>query len=181
MENKAITPIQQFSILRHEFPGSTGSVHCGTMTWFGEFTPSALSDTYRLKITYTLGWTPKAYIVSPKPLPLAEGTKRLPHTYNYSNGKQQLCLFLPKAEPLFIGQCNGCIIMRYGYLQENGWAEDMAIGMQRNKKIILLEQLNRATLHSPTSLFLGAIPVGKFTVGTTATYTNASPAASREE
>jgi len=97
MENKAITPIQQFSILRHEFPESTGSVHCSTMTWFGEFTPSALSDTYRLKITYTLGRTPKAYIVSPKPLPLAEGTKRLPHTYNYSNGKQQLCLFLPKA------------------------------------------------------------------------------------
>jgi hypothetical protein len=30
--------------------------------------------------------------------------------------------------------------MRYGYLLENGWAEDMAIGMQRNKKIISLEE-----------------------------------------
>ena len=97
MENKTITPIQQFNILRHEFPESTGSVHCGTMRWFGEFTPSALSDTYKLKITYKLGQTPKVYIVSPKPLPLAEGVKRLPHTYNYSNGKQQLCLFFPKA------------------------------------------------------------------------------------
>lgn len=67
------------------------------MTWFGEFMPSALSDTYRLKITYTTGKPPKVYIVSPKPLPLAEGAKRLPHTYSYSNGKQQLCLFLPKA------------------------------------------------------------------------------------
>jgi hypothetical protein len=65
------------------------------MTWFGEFTPSALSDTYKLKITYKLGQAPKAYIVSPKPLQLAEGAKRLPHTYNYSNGKQQLCLYLP--------------------------------------------------------------------------------------
>ena len=65
------------------------------MTWFGNFTPSALSETYRLKITYTLGQAPKAYIVSPKPLPLAEGAKRLPHTYKYSNGKQQLCLYLP--------------------------------------------------------------------------------------
>lgn len=97
MGNKAITAIQQFNILRHEFPESSGSVRCGTMTWFGEFMPSALSDTYRLKITYTLGKLPKVYIVSPKPLPLAEGAKRLPHTYNYSNGKQQLCLFLPKA------------------------------------------------------------------------------------
>lgn len=65
------------------------------MTWFGEFKPSALSDTYKLKITYKLGQAPKAYIVSPKPLQLAEGAKRLPHTYNYSNGKQQLCLYLP--------------------------------------------------------------------------------------
>lgn len=78
MENKAITPIQQFSILRHEFPESTGSVHCGTMTWFGEFMPSALSDTYKLKIIYKHGQSPKAYIASPKPLTLAEGAKRLP-------------------------------------------------------------------------------------------------------
>ena len=97
MGNKAITAIQQYNILRHEFPESSGSVRCGTMTWFGEFMPSALSDTYRLKITYTIGKPPKVYIVSPKPLPLAEGAKRLPHTYSYSNGKQQLCLFLPKA------------------------------------------------------------------------------------
>ena len=96
MANKAITPIQQFSVLKHEFPKSSGSVYCGTMNWSGEFTPSALSDTYRLKTTYTQGQAPKAYIVSPKPLPLAEGANRLPHTYCYNNGKQQLCLFLPK-------------------------------------------------------------------------------------
>ena len=95
MEIKAITPIQQFGILRHEFPESSGTIQCGTMTWFGEFTPSALSDTYKLKITYKLGQAPKAFIISPKPLQLAEGAKRLPHTYNYSNGKQQLCLYLP--------------------------------------------------------------------------------------
>lgn len=95
MENKAITPIQQFGILRHEFPESSGTIQCGTMTWFGEFTPSALSDTYKLKITFKLGQAPKAFIISPKPLQLAEGAKRLPHTYNYSNGKQQLCLYLP--------------------------------------------------------------------------------------
>ncbi len=95
MESKAITPIRQFNLLKHEFPGSSGSVYCGTMTWFGEFTPSALSNTYRLKISYTLGAAPKVFIVSPKPLPLAEGAKRLPHTYIFKDGKQQLCLYLP--------------------------------------------------------------------------------------
>ena len=95
MENKTLTSIQQFCILKHEFPESSGTIQCGTMTWFGEFTPSALSDTYKLKITYKLGQAPKAYIVSPKPLQLAEGAKRLPHTYSYGNGKQQLCLYLP--------------------------------------------------------------------------------------
>lgn len=50
MGNKAITAIQQYNILRHEFPESSGSVRCGTMTWFGEFMPSALSDTYRPQI-----------------------------------------------------------------------------------------------------------------------------------
>ena len=80
MGNKAITAIQQYNILRHEFPESSGSVRCGTMTWFGEFMPSALSDTYRRKITYTTGKPPKVYIVSAKPLPVAEGANRLPHT-----------------------------------------------------------------------------------------------------
>lgn len=92
-----MTPIQQYNILRHEYPESTGSYGIGSMIWQGNFTPSALSDTYRLKIIYRMGEQPKVFIDSPKPLPLAKGSTRLPHTYNYSNGKQQLCLFLPGA------------------------------------------------------------------------------------
>lgn len=95
--NNSVTPAKQLGLLKHEFPESSGSLHCGAMTWYGNFTPSPLSDTYRLKITYALGKSPKAYIVSPKPLPLADGAKRLPHVYNYSSGKQQLCLYLPGA------------------------------------------------------------------------------------
>ncbi|WP_455586458.1 hypothetical protein [Bacteroides sp.] len=94
---RPFTPIQQLGLLKHEFPLSIGSVERGTMVWKCEFTPSVLSDTYMLKIVFSAGNFPRTYIVSPKPLPLAEGAKRLPHTYNYSNGKQQLCLFLPSA------------------------------------------------------------------------------------
>lgn len=95
MENRGLTPIQQFNILKRVFPTSSGSVQCGTMTWFGEFTPSELSDTYKLKVVYTLGLAPKVYIVSPMPLQMADGAKRLPHTYKNKEGKQQLCLYLP--------------------------------------------------------------------------------------
>lgn len=95
VRNKKITPIQQLNILKHEFPLSKGKVSNGTMVWLGSFQPSALSDTYNLKIVYNLGSNPKAYIDSPKPLRLATGAKILPHTFNYHDGKQRLCLYLP--------------------------------------------------------------------------------------
>lgn len=64
--------------------------------------PSPLSDSYKLRIRCKLTkssttYNPKVYIDSPNPLPLAAGAERLPHTYSYSAGKQQLCLYLPKA------------------------------------------------------------------------------------
>lgn len=92
---KSLTPIQQLGLLKHEFPASTGSVRNGCMIWSGDFQPSSLSETYKLRVVYLQGKYPKAYIDSPKPLKLAEGAKILPHTYNYHNGKQQICLFLP--------------------------------------------------------------------------------------
>lgn len=45
----------------------------------------------RDKIVYTLGQSPKVYVVSPKPLALADGAQRLPHVYDHV--KQQLCLY----------------------------------------------------------------------------------------
>ena len=98
VNKRTFTPIQQLGLLKHEFPSSKGSVTRGTMVWRYEFTPSALSDTYKLKIVYNANKYPKAYIESPKPLQLAEGAKQLPHTYDFSNGKQQLCLFWPAAD-----------------------------------------------------------------------------------
>ena len=91
------TPIQQYNMLIREFPLSKGQVRCGKLVWHGDFKPSPLSNTYRLKITYNEGGLPKAFIQSPKPLPLPEGADTLPHVYNYCDGKQQLCLFLPQS------------------------------------------------------------------------------------
>lgn len=93
----SLSPAKQLGMLLHEFPSSDGYTCRGTLVWKGEFSPTALSGTYKLKITFTPGNYPQAFIISPKPLPLAEGAEKLPHTYKYSNGKQELCLFLPSA------------------------------------------------------------------------------------
>lgn len=96
MENKcAIAPAVQLALLKRAFPGTKGNLTQGMMTWQGDFSPAALSDTYRLKLEYRQGGEPKAYIVSPKNLPLAEGATRLPHTYRNKERLQQLCLYLP--------------------------------------------------------------------------------------
>lgn len=94
--NRQLSLIQQLNVLKHEYPQSKGNVLKSKMVWRCSFQPSALSDTYCLKVTYSLGSKPKAYIESPHPLRLAIGAKMLPHTYNDKYGKQRLCLFLPQ-------------------------------------------------------------------------------------
>lgn len=61
--------------------------------WTCSIKPTELSQTYTIKIVYHLNQLPQCYVVNPKPLALAEGATRLPHTYN--SKKQQLCLFYP--------------------------------------------------------------------------------------
>ena len=86
------TPVQQLGLLKTRF-GGTGSPTRDGIVWQGEFTPTPLSNTYVLRIEYQKGNYPKVYIVSPKPLPLADGARRLPHTYDTK--KQRICLFKP--------------------------------------------------------------------------------------
>ena len=92
---KSLTPIQQLNLLKHDFPDSTGCAKQGHMIWRQEIQPSSLSGKYKLRIEYRQGKSPKSFIDYPKPLKLAQGANRLPHTYDYDNGKQQLCLCLP--------------------------------------------------------------------------------------
>ena len=57
--------------------------------WEGKLSP--LSMIYTIKLVYRLGRSPKVYVVSPKPLPLAKGEISLPHVYD--NVSQQICLY----------------------------------------------------------------------------------------
>lgn len=86
------TPVQQLGLLKTRYGGIGGPTRDG-IVWQGDFTPTPLSYTYRLKIEYQKGNYPKVYIVNPKPLPLAAGASKLPHTYD--SKKQRICLFKP--------------------------------------------------------------------------------------
>ena len=66
-------------------------IHTNRLIWKTTLQPSELSLAYEIKIVYTLGQSPKVYVVSPKPLALADGAQRLPHVYDHV--KQQLCLY----------------------------------------------------------------------------------------
>ncbi len=53
-----------------------------------------LGDKYKVKIHYKFGKFIKVIVLEPKPLKLANGSKKLPHVYCHKS--QQLCLYYPK-------------------------------------------------------------------------------------
>ena len=84
---------QQFAMLKSCYKNSKGRLTADGFIWLCELKPTPLSDTYTIKIMYKSDEFPRTFVVSPNPLPLALGAKRLPHTYK--SPKQRLCLFYP--------------------------------------------------------------------------------------
>lgn len=64
-----------------------------TLSWKYTVRPTPLSLEYTVKLKYSLGKGVKAYVIDPKPLPLAKAKHKLPHVY--STVEQQLCLYYP--------------------------------------------------------------------------------------
>ena len=62
IKKNKITSAQQFAMLKAKWGGDGNLRHHG-FVWSKEFTPTALSDTYRLKIDYQEGYYPKSFIV----------------------------------------------------------------------------------------------------------------------
>lgn len=91
VRNKIFSVSHQLALLKAKYGGQSTS-YPSKFVWLCNFTPTALSNTYKLKIEYKQGQKPLVYIVAPKPLPLANGAKRLPHTFDTK--KQRLCLFI---------------------------------------------------------------------------------------
>jgi hypothetical protein len=93
MKIRIWTYSEQLAHLKSMYKDCKSSMDNSGFVWTCSIKPTELSQTYTIKITYHLNQFPKCYVVNPKPLALAEGATRLPHTYN--SKRQQLCLFYP--------------------------------------------------------------------------------------
>jgi hypothetical protein len=82
----------QVMSLNKRFPGGKSTHTYRGLIWSGEVQPIEGVRTYFLKLTYTLGRSPKVCVVSPNLHLLAEG-RTIPHMYDQE--KQHLCLYRP--------------------------------------------------------------------------------------
>ena len=91
---KPLPIIIQAKAIEKLFPNTrVANFHDQLLSWTHTITPSPLGDLYKIKLVYQLNKSPKIYVLNPKPLPLANGKKILPHCYDQE--QQQLCLYYP--------------------------------------------------------------------------------------
>lgn len=83
----------QEKFLKKYFPAKTTVVMGVRLIWEGYLKPTPFSIRYKVRVVYTVGLSPRIYVIEPKKLALHPGEKKLKHVY--SNRKQQLCLFYP--------------------------------------------------------------------------------------
>jgi hypothetical protein len=82
----------QANKIKSIFPDSSISFNQYKLTWKYTVTPSPLSNSYDLKLSYEKGNHPNVYVINPK-LDLFKDAKKLPHVYD--SEKQRLCLYYP--------------------------------------------------------------------------------------
>lgn len=88
-----LTIIQQYAALvGTKTAAGTGRRGRRSLTWEFDASPSLLSRTYRAKLVYQEGGTPKVFVLAPDLHALAGG-RPLPHVYEQNPPK--LCLYLP--------------------------------------------------------------------------------------
>lgn len=91
---KSLTAAQQFLNLRaNPISCGTGHLHAGRLDWEFETSPSPLSRTYAMRLTFQQGDVPKIYVDKPDLTMLAEG-RLIPHLYEQRPAR--LCLYLPR-------------------------------------------------------------------------------------
>lgn len=92
-KNKRLSVYTQNAMLKGFFPDSTSIITNinKELHWEGYLRPTAVSLTYKIKISYRIGSHPDVYILSPKPLQLAKGKNKLEHIYDHK--EQRICLY----------------------------------------------------------------------------------------
>ena len=89
---KTINLAVQAGNLQKHFPNSRVEILRSALKWRAKITPSPLSQTYDVKLSYKLGSSPRVELVSP-PLETRDGRKP---THLYEGDR--LCLYLPNAD-----------------------------------------------------------------------------------
>jgi len=87
-----LSPAQQIGRMRNKYPGLAFTLKRGRVIWTGDWWPHALSDTYKIRVSYTIGLRPTIAILSPQ-LSLAEGKTCLPHVH--PKGHMDICVHRP--------------------------------------------------------------------------------------
>ncbi len=89
-KKKKISLLHQMHAIRENYPlTETISINALQLIWIGYLKPTPLSETYKVKVIYELGDSPKTWVLDP---PLRKrGTEDIPHMYS----QERLCLFLP--------------------------------------------------------------------------------------
>ena len=90
-KTKYVTMLQQRSSMQTYFPNLRFSGNDRKGVWTGSLTHTGLSQTYMVKVEYTLGFRPKITILSPA-LEKREDQGRIPHVYD----GVYPCLYYPK-------------------------------------------------------------------------------------
>jgi hypothetical protein len=87
---KEVLPLgQQVIRMQLEWPEFKGAIKRAEASWVGQITPTKMSDTYTIRVTYQAPRRPVVEVISPalRALP----NKRIPHTFP----GEKLCLHLP--------------------------------------------------------------------------------------
>jgi len=63
----------------------------GVVIWSGSLQPTNISESYKIRVCYSLNKPPQVWVISPKLVKRPE-EERIPHIYS----KDELCLYYPK-------------------------------------------------------------------------------------
>ncbi|MFM2386363.1 MAG: hypothetical protein RL660_1120 [Bacteroidota bacterium] len=95
-KTKNIPTAVQAGYIKKMFPDSHLLVkHDKQLVWSNTICPSPIGDNYKIKLEYSTHSKPNVFVLSPKPLLLANGKTQLEHCYDQQ--KQRLCLYVPNS------------------------------------------------------------------------------------
>jgi len=89
---KPVTLAVQDTYILQKYPGFTRKKYGRSYSWIGKLQPTPLSIEYEVEIEYTIGLSPKAYVLSPKLYSYDEKIE-IPHIYKDGDDPRP-CLFL---------------------------------------------------------------------------------------